>query len=105
MSRPSIWQDRFDRDQDFEVLKPFRASGIDFDRGEPFDKTLVTTRTLRQLYDSRRIIVATNSTPVTISGAKTVQHIGRGRFAVFQDGKRITDIPMTKDEAEAHAAR
>jgi hypothetical protein len=33
-----------------------------------------------------------------------VRHIGRGRFAVFDGGERITD-PMTRQEAEAELAR
>lgn len=105
MSRPSIWNDRFDRSQEFVVQKPFRLQGVDLVAGDPLDKTMVTTRTLRQLYESRRIKVAT----VSIDPAeefqpadRTVRHIGRGRFAVFRGDRRVTDQPMTKAEAEQY---
>lgn len=107
MSRPSIWLDRFDRDQEFEVRRPFRAAGVDFNRGDTFDKTLVTTRTLRQLYESRRIQVATNSPappPEPPVLPLRVRHIGAGRFGVFRGDDRLTEEPMTREEAEAYAA-
>jgi hypothetical protein len=63
------------------------------------------TRTLRQLYDSRRIKVATVTTAAPASsGALTVEHLGFGRYAVFKDGARLTKDPLTKAEAEAYAA-
>lgn len=105
MSRPSIWNAKFDRSQDFVVAKPFRVRGIDLMAGDPLDKTMVTTRTLRQLYESRKIRVATfKSDPDNEfqPADRTVRHIGRGRFAVFRGDRRITDQPMTKAEAEQY---
>jgi hypothetical protein len=102
MARASIWQQKFDRADNFIVSRPVTVRGVDLIPGDPFDKTTVTTRTLRQLFESRKLKIAI--TDVQSSSGKEVRHIGRGRFAVFQDGRRITDQPMTKDEAEAYAA-
>jgi hypothetical protein len=106
MSRPSIWNAKFDRDQDFVVSKPFRVRGIDLVAGDTLDKTMVTTRTLRQLYESRKIRVATvksNPDNEFQPADRTIRHIGRGRFAVFRGETRITEQPLTKDEAVAYA--
>jgi iron only hydrogenase large subunit-like protein len=105
MSRPSIWNAKFDRNQDFVVSKPFRVRGIDLVAGETFDKTMVTTRTLRQLFESRKLKVATiPSSPTTApAGGLTIQHLGFGRYAVFKGDVRLTPEPLTKAEAEAYA--
>jgi hypothetical protein len=101
MARPSIWQDKFRSDNDFVVLRPVKVHGIVLTPGDPFDKTTVTTRTLRQLFDSRKIKVS----QVANDQALIVKHIGRGKFGVFKDGERITIEPMTREEAEAYAQR
>ena len=46
-------REEFDRKRDFIVAKPVTLSGKHFQRGEAFDKGKVTTRLLRQLYDTR----------------------------------------------------
>ena len=53
MANAPVWQTDFDRDADFTVLKVFTCNGIDQRPDTPFDKTLVSTRTLRQLFDQR----------------------------------------------------
>lgn len=45
----------FDRDREFTVTKGFTLHGRDFGPGDPFNKYLVTTRRLRQMFDSRLI--------------------------------------------------
>lgn len=106
MSRPSIWNAKFDRSKDFVVSKPFRLRGIDLVAGDPLDKTMVTTRTLRQLYESRKIKVATitdtDPDQAFQPSDRTVRHIGRGRFAVFRGETRITEQPLTREEAEQY---
>ena len=57
MARPSIWQDKFDRERTFSVNHPFTCGGKKFAAGDIFDKTLVTTRRLRQLYDKRLLLM------------------------------------------------
>lgn len=51
-------REEFDRSRDFIVTRPLRIDGKDLDSGQPFDKTLTTTRRLRQLYDGRKIHMA-----------------------------------------------
>ncbi len=99
MARPMIWQDRFDRSNDFVVLRPVTVHGVALTPGDPFDKTTVTTRTLRQLFDQRKI----NVSQIANDQGLIVKHIGRGKFGVFTDGKRLTVEAMTREQAEAFA--
>lgn len=101
MARPSIWLDKFDRGNDFVVFRPVKVRGVVLVPGDQFDKTTVTTRTLRQLFESRKIKVSQISNDKDL----IVKHIGRGKFGVFKDGARLTDQPMTREEAEAFARR
>lgn len=55
MARPSIWQQKFNRDDLFVVNREFILNGVNQIPGSVFDKTLVTTRTLRQLFDQRKL--------------------------------------------------
>jgi hypothetical protein len=103
MSRSSIWNAKFDRANDFIVSKPFRVRGIDLVAGDAFDKTMVTTRTLRQLFESRKLKVATVPIPAQPLPFR-VKHIGAGRFGVFHGDERLTAEPLTREEAEADAA-
>jgi hypothetical protein len=54
-------QEQFDRDRSFTVRQPVTVSGRFFSPGEPFDKTLVTTRRLRQMFEQRRLIMSGES--------------------------------------------
>lgn len=53
MTRTGNLREAFDRDRFFVTVKPVTLNGRKFGPGQPFDKTLVTTRRLRQLYDTR----------------------------------------------------
>ena len=53
MTRIGNLREAFDRDMDFEAVKAFKFDGKAFIPGQSFDKTQVTTRRLRQLYDNR----------------------------------------------------
>lgn len=55
----------FDRDRNFVTTRPLPVSGRSFGPNEPFDKTLVTTRRLRQLYDQRAIAYPVEETVVS----------------------------------------
>jgi hypothetical protein len=105
MSRPSIWNAKFDRSKDFVVSRPFRLRGIDLVAGDPLDKTMVTTRTLRQLYESRKIKVATvtdaDPDEAFQPADRTIRNVGFGRFAVFRGETRVSKS-MTKAEAEKY---
>lgn len=99
ISRPVIWHEPlFNPDANFRVIRPLRLEGRDFKPGEAFDKTKVTTRTLRLLHDARKLEM------IEPAGSLAVRHIGRGRFAVFSGNERITE-PMSRTEAEAELAR
>lgn len=52
----ATWRHAFDRDRDFIARRLLTIGGKTFAPGDPFDKTLVPTRRLRQLFDSHRII-------------------------------------------------
>lgn len=101
MARPSIWLDKFDRDNDFTVSRAIKVRGVMLSPGDPFDKTTVTTRTLRQLFEGRKLRIS----QVANDQDMIVKHIGRGKFGVFKSGVRLTDLPMTREEAEAFARR
>lgn len=99
----------FDRARDFTVVRPFTLDGRALAPGEAFDKSLLTTRRLRQLFDQRRLAMAPKLTAST-SGASAadgrvyeVKHMGFGKYVVTRDGEPCTKR-MTKDEAEATLA-
>jgi len=48
-------RDEFDRGRDFVAFKPLVLGGKIIPRGQPFDKTKVTARRLRQLFDQYMI--------------------------------------------------
>ena len=49
------WRKTFDPERAFTVRRMFTCAGVKFAPGDAFDKTLLTTRRLRQLYDQRVI--------------------------------------------------
>lgn len=101
----SVW-DGFDREDDFVVCRPIKISGVWLKVGAPFDKTSVTLRTLRALHGTGEIKRAKHVPCVVLSrsepaAAPSVQHIGRGRYAVMRGSERVTAEPLTKEQAEA----
>ena len=54
-------RERFDPERDFTVFKPMMVNGNILVRGSTFDKTLVATRRLRQLYDQHYVVFAEQS--------------------------------------------
>jgi hypothetical protein len=51
-----IWLKPFDATREFVTQGPFRANGIAWGPGFPFDKSTVDVRTLARLYDQHKII-------------------------------------------------
>lgn len=51
-------REHFDRDQQFIVLRPGRIAGIHHAAGQLLDKSLVSTRLLRQMFDNRWLRLA-----------------------------------------------
>lgn len=58
MARASIWLPKFDRDAEFVASKPIRVNGADLRPGDHLDKTALSTRALRLLYEARKIKVS-----------------------------------------------
>lgn len=58
MARTPIALKPFDRNADFLVKRELKIQGRIFRVGDPLDKTLLTTRRLRQLYELRNLVVA-----------------------------------------------
>ena len=63
MARASIWLAPFDRDAAYVVAKPFVLGGVMLRPGSPFDKSLVSVRRHRQLYQQRRLARAAHAPP------------------------------------------
>lgn len=55
MARARLFLPTFDREAEFVVKKPFKIHGQALRPGDAFDKSSVTTRRHRQLYDTRKI--------------------------------------------------
>jgi hypothetical protein len=74
----ATWRNSFERDKDFVVFRrPLTISGATFVAGDPFDKTLVPTRKLRQLFEGHRIIFADAGKPGALPETP-VAHEGNG---------------------------
>jgi len=69
--------EQFDRDRNFLVTRSVVVSGKKFGPGDPFDKTLVTTRRLRQLYDHRFLKMG--------PAERNLEPQGRPNFAVLPE--------------------
>lgn len=58
-------REEFDRMNEFVAVKSFTCNGVPIQPGDRFDKTMVSTRLLRQLYDGRYLTqVASHQIPV-----------------------------------------
>lgn len=62
---------RFNRECEFTVKRPISLGGVPFKAGDVLDKTLVTTRRLRQLHDQRYVVQG----PVPVVGPGLPQEI------------------------------
>ncbi len=49
------FREAFSEDQTFIIMRPMRLGGVDLAVGSTFDKTAVSTRRLRQLFDQRAV--------------------------------------------------
>lgn len=69
-TRPLL-REKFDPARDFIVNRSLKCGGRDFVRGSLFDKTIVSTRRLRQLYDRRDVnMLAAAEKPRTVTPPK-----------------------------------
>ncbi|PYE89588.1 hypothetical protein [Phyllobacterium leguminum] len=81
----ATWRHEFERDRDFVVFRrPLKICGEEFAPGAPFDKTIVPTRKLRQLFEGHRIVFADVEKPGALpvhDGARDVILIGSSVLA------------------------
>lgn len=98
MNKFKVWLKRFDAALDFVVAKnTLTVNGETLSIGEPFDKTRVTARRLRLLYDSRRIapVVEIDNPAVIAEIVTTIDLVPkivkgqRGYMHVEVDGEKI----------------
>lgn len=66
-----LWREKFSRDRDFEVIKPFLYFGRWQTVGHPFDKSRATTRKLRQLVANRKIRMVPLDDVPSVSSSNT----------------------------------
>ncbi len=59
MAEKAFPRDKFDARGEFVIQRPMSWSGRELTPGSLFDKTLVTIRKLRQLYENRYLRIAT----------------------------------------------
>ncbi len=59
MSKTALRREPFDPAREFAVNKRIKFNGNSLGHGDSFDKSAVTTRTLRQLYDNRTLVMTT----------------------------------------------
>lgn len=76
----------FDRDRDFVCRRPFKCAGWDYGPGDPFDKSLVPTRRLRQFYEQRRVDHAPDGTFVPTGQTRDQNANDPRRAVVIPDG-------------------
>jgi hypothetical protein len=110
MANASIWLKAFDRERDFLAHKPMRVAGADFLPGQPFDKSLVSTRRLRQLYDSRKVVMVPKDAPAAVAPVEIPENWRdlpwipkvKGGESLRTVASLLTDKPL-KNKAEAFA--
>jgi hypothetical protein len=80
----SLTQPPFDPSRAFVCATFFRAAGHAWERGAPFDKSLIPVSTLKLLYDNRKITYAdasANEEAAALAPA-TLEEVGGGWYAV-----------------------
>lgn len=106
MARTSIWQPKLHRDDEFVVAKSFKINGEELIPGTDFNKTSVTQRTLRLLYESRKIALSKKNghgeetSHVHLNSNPALKHMGGGKWAVVRNGLRLTPL-LTKALAQS----
>lgn len=112
----------FDPSRDFVTCRSLPVSGVVFDSGDPFDKTLVSERRLRQLYDTLAIRVDEDSSVhdtfyvcrpgVKVAGEKFAigAEFDRGlvspaRFIQMVDQGYLTDVAPRKKKKPRRVRR
>jgi hypothetical protein len=95
------YRNRFDPSADFKVRKGTSLEGRRFDPGDPFDKTLVSERKLRLMFQQRTIVYANAPDPGAVLSAEEALQTHRGAHAARV---RETQARRAKDKREKEAA-
>lgn len=112
--RVPLWPEPFDPDAEYVARKDIRIRNEPVRAGTPIDRTTLSDRRLRQLYDARMVVRAElvpsdrRQQPREVqqvvdkgpSRELRIQHRGGGRWWVM-DGDLLVSGPWTKEEAEA----
>lgn len=100
MTTNNLWIRKFDRDREFLVRRgPLTIAGRTFKAGEPFDKTLVTTRRLRQMFDKRDLYFSDDKDKFVVrhSTLMSLRHKTPGQST---QGDIQVDPPIDQENAQ-----
>lgn len=103
---PKIWLAKFSQTYDYLVNKNnFSCNDKTYNAGDDFDKTDVTIRRLRQLYESRKIIVKEPNIDLTTDEQSDtiipeIRKVGTAWMGVFVGEKQIGKSVRTQEEAQ-----
>lgn len=94
---------KFCPEDDFLVNRyNFSFAGKGYGYREPFDKTSVSIRKLRQLFDARLIVpVEQPLTKEDVSATFEIRQAGPAWLKVYKDGEQIGKAVRTREEAQA----
>lgn len=98
--RPRRRPEEFDRDRDFVARRHFRCSGWIFCPGDPFDKTLVSTRRLRQLFGARLIKFGADGAEKPKGGSRTPATTQRDAIRAVPIPEGWANLPWVAPKGE-----
>lgn len=90
--------DALGRDANFVAVRRFH----EFAPGDLIDKSKFNTRTLRSLFMMGRIRPATDGEAV-VTDLPIIKHLGWGKWAVFDEGKKLSKGTAKQDAIAALA--
>lgn len=96
------WRNKFDLERDFVVRRALTLGGTKLAPGDHFDKSLVSVRRLRQLFDQLTIMFAGDK-PGAIVRSPNDAYRRRHGEAAFDDGFE-PERPFTADELASESA-
>jgi len=94
----AIWLPKFDAAAKFVARHRFKLMGVLYLAGDPIDRTTITDKKLRQLYENRKVLAVDGKNPVY-----DIENAMGWRY-ITKDGKRIGK-GMRAPAAEAELAR
>lgn len=103
------YRKRFDPSAEFKVRKPTGLGGTPLKAGDPFDKSLVSERRLRQMFDARSIVYADENPGAIMTAEQAAnsprgQHAARARASAERRRKAAGKPAKPRKAKEAEAA-